>query len=62
MRVFFVVLLQVVLAVLVSGLFMPAILFTVPQSRQAGPVVLLLLVAVLFALLRLAWPTRKTSV
>lgn len=59
MRALGIVLLQVVIAVLVSGLVMPAILFTVPQTREAGPIVLLLLVAVLWALLRLAWPAPK---
>jgi hypothetical protein len=31
----------------------------VPQTRQAGPLVVLLLVALLFGLLRLAWPAPK---
>lgn len=54
-------LLQVVIAVLVSGLVMPAILFAVPQSREGGPLVLVLLVALLFALLRLVWPQPKRT-
>ncbi len=54
-----VVLAQVIIAVLVGGLVMPAILFAVPETRESGPVVLVLLVAVLFALLRLAWPSRR---
>lgn len=61
MRAVGIVLIQVVIAVLVSGLVMPAVLFSVPQTREAGPVVLVLLVAVLFALLRLAWPQPKGS-
>ena len=59
MRAVGIVLIQVVIAVLVSGLVMPAVLFSVPQTREAGPVVLLILVALLFALLRLAWPQPK---
>jgi hypothetical protein len=62
MRVFIVMLVQIVISLLVAGLILPAILFSVPATREAGPVVLLLLVAVLFALLRLAWPVRKPSV
>jgi len=56
MRAFVIVLIQVVIAVLVSGLVMPAILFSVPQTREAGPMVLLVLAVILFTLLRLAWP------
>ena len=59
MRAVGIVLIQVVIAVLVSGLVMPALLFSVPQTRQAGPLVLVILVALLFALLRLAWPQPK---
>ena len=51
MRVIAVVLAQVIIAVLVGGLIMPAVLFSVPQTRQAGPLVLLLLVALMFGLL-----------
>ena len=57
-----IVLLQVVIAVLVSGLVMPAVLFSVPQTRRAGPLVLAILVTLLFALLRLAWPQTKGNV
>ena len=59
MRALGIVLIQVVIAVLVSGLVMPAVLFSVPATRQAGPLVLLILGALLFALLRLAWPPPK---
>lgn len=59
MRAVGIVLIQVVIAVLVSGLVMPAVLFSVPQTREAGPLVLLILVALLFGLLRLAWPQPK---
>ncbi len=62
MRAIGVVLAQVVIAVLVGGLVMPAVLFSVPQARRAGPLVLLLLVAVLFALLRLAWPAPRRDI
>jgi len=59
MRAVGIVLIQVVIAVLVAGLVMPAVLFSVPQTRQAGPLVLVILVALLFGLLRLAWPQQK---
>jgi hypothetical protein len=61
MRVFVIALIQVVIALLVSGLVMPAILFTVPATRQAGPMVLVILVVLLFALLRLAWPPPRAK-
>jgi apolipoprotein N-acyltransferase len=59
MRAVGIVFIQVVIAVLVAGLVMPAVLFSVPQSREAGPLVLVILVALLFGLLRLAWPPSK---
>ena len=59
MRAFGIVFVQILLAVLVAGLVMPAILFTVPRTREAGPLTLALLAGVLFALLRLAWPSRR---
>ena len=62
MRAVGIVLIQVVIAVLVSGLVMPAVLFSVPATREAGPLVLVILVALLFGLLRLAWPQPKGNV
>jgi apolipoprotein N-acyltransferase len=62
MRAIGIVLIQVVIAVLVSGLVMPAVLFSVPQTRVAGPLVLVILVALLFGLLRLAWPQPSGKV
>jgi hypothetical protein len=59
MRAVGIVLVQVVIALLVSGLVMPAVLFSVPQTREAGPLVLVILVVLLFGLLRLAWPPAK---
>ncbi|MCC7186564.1 MAG: hypothetical protein IT185_10010 [Acidobacteria bacterium] len=59
MGAFVVVLIQVVLAVLVAGLLMPAILFAVPAAQTRGPLVLALVVAILFILLRVAWPRKK---
>lgn len=59
MRAVGIVLIQVVIAVLVSGLVMPAVLFSVPATREAGPLVLGILVVLLFSLLRLAWPSPK---
>lgn len=59
MRAFGIVLVQILLAVLVSGLVLPLLLFTVPQTRQAGALSLVLLAGVLFALLRVAWPSRR---
>ena len=61
MRAIAVVFIQVVLAMLVGGLVMPAVLFSVPATREAGPLVLAILVAVFFALLRLAWPSSKAN-
>jgi apolipoprotein N-acyltransferase len=59
MRAVGIVFIQVVIAVLVAGLVMPAVLFSVPQTREAGPLVLVMLVVLLFGLLRLAWPQAK---
>ena len=59
MRAVGIVFIQVVIAVLVAGLVMPAVLFSVPETREAGPLVLAVLVALLFGLLRLAWPPAK---
>ena len=59
MRVFAVILLQVILAVMVSGLVLPAVLFAVPEARTTGPFALVLLASVVFLLLRLAWPRRS---
>ena len=59
MRAVGIVFIQVVIAVLVAGLVMPAVLFAVPRTREAGPLVLVILVALLFGLLRLAWPQTK---
>jgi apolipoprotein N-acyltransferase len=59
MRLIAIVLLQVVIAVLVAGLVMPALLFTVPQTRRAGPLTMVLVVSLLFGLLRLAWPSSR---
>ena len=59
MRALGIVLIQVVIALLVSGLVMPAVLFSVPETRKAGPLVLVILVVLLFGLLRLAWPQPK---
>ena len=59
MRAFGIVFVQILLAVLVAGLVMPALLFTVPQSREAGALTLVLLAGVLFALVRLAWPSGR---
>jgi len=59
MRALGVVLAQIIIAVLAGGLILPAVLLSVPQTRRAGPLVLVLLVAVLFGFLRLAWPAPK---
>jgi apolipoprotein N-acyltransferase len=59
MRAIGIVFIQVVIAVLVAGLVMPAVLFSVPKTREAGPLVLVVLVVLLFGLLRLAWPQSK---
>lgn len=59
MGTFLIVLLQVVLAVVVAGLVAPAILFTVPATRQFGPATLAVIVGLVFVLLRIAWPRRR---
>lgn len=59
MRAVAIILIQVVLALLVAGLAMPIFLSSVPQMREAGPLVLVFLVVILFALLRLAWPAAR---
>ncbi|NQW05253.1 MAG: hypothetical protein HQ485_14700 [Acidobacteria bacterium] len=61
MRILVVLLIQVTLAVLVSGLILPAVLFAVPETRTAGPLPLAVLVGILFLLLRLAWPRRREN-
>lgn len=58
MGAFLVLVFQVVLAVLVAGLLLPAILLAVPATRTMGPAVLAIVVGVLFLLLRLAWPRK----
>lgn len=58
MGAFLIVLLQVVLAVLLAGVLLPLLLVTVPAARSLGPAPLAIAVAVLFVLLRLAWPRR----
>lgn len=58
MGAFVVVLVQVVLAVLVAGLLLPAILFAVPATQSMGPLVMALVVAIMFILLRVAWPRK----
>lgn len=62
MRAIAIVFAQVLIAVLVSGLVMPAVLLSVPQARGVGPLTIVLLVVVLFALVRLAWPVPKGGV
>jgi len=49
---------QVVIAILVSGLVLPGILFLVPGSRTLGPAVLAIVAGTIFLLLRLAWPRK----
>lgn len=60
MGTFLVVVLQVVLAVLVGGLLLPAILFAVPSTQTRGPLVLALVVGLMFVLLRVVWPAKKS--
>jgi hypothetical protein len=59
MGAFVVVLVQIVLAILVAGLISPAILFAVPATQAMGPVVIALVVAIMFVLLRVAWPRKQ---
>lgn len=60
MGAFLVVVLQVVLAVLVSGLLLPAILVTIPGAETRGPLILALVVGVMFIALRVVWPRKKS--
>lgn len=57
---FVLVVIQVVLAVLVAGLILPAILFTVPATQTRGPMVLAIVVGLVFVLLRVVWPRKKS--
>lgn len=59
MRAVAIVAIQVVMAALVAGLAMPVVLISVPQMREAGPLVLVFMVVILFALLRLVWPAAR---
>lgn len=59
MRAVAIILIQVVLALLVAGLAMPILLVLVPETREAGPLVLVVLVVILFAVLWLAWPAAR---
>lgn len=59
MGAFLIVLLQVVLALLLAGALLPLLLLTVPAARSLGPAPLAIAVAVIFILLRLAWPRRS---
>lgn len=61
MGAFLIFLLQVLLAVLLTGLMFPILLITVPASASIGPAPFYLAVAVVFLLLRLAWPQRKNT-
>lgn len=60
MGAFVVVVIQVVLAVLVAGLILPAVLFAVPATQTRGPLALAVVVAAVFILLRLVWPRKKS--
>ena len=60
MGAFVVVMIQVVLAVLVAGLILPAILFAVPATQTRGPLALATVVGVVVVLLRVVWPRKKS--
>ena len=60
MGAFVVVMIQVVLAVLVAGLILPAILFAMPATQTRGPLALAIVVGVVFVLLRVVWPRKKS--
>lgn len=59
MRAVALILIQVVLALLVAGLAMPVLMVSVPQMREAGPLVLVFLVVILFVVVRLVWPAAR---
>jgi hypothetical protein len=61
MGAFLIFLLQVLLAVLVTGLIFPIVLIAVPDSRSLGPAPFYISIAVVFLLLRLAWPRKQDT-
>ncbi|GEM_PF-5709522 len=61
MGAFLIFLLQVLLAVLVTGLVFPVLLILAPASGSLGPAPFYLSIAVVFLLLRLAWPRRTSA-
>jgi hypothetical protein len=58
MGAFSVIVLQVLLAVLVAGLLLPAILFAIPPAQTMGPAVMAIVAGVMFVLFRLVWPRK----
>ena len=60
MGTFLVVVIQMVLAVLVAGLVLPAVLFAVPATQTQGPLALAIIVGLVFVLLRVVWPKKKS--
>lgn len=56
MRALFIFVLQVVIAILVAGAIMPAVLMAIPQARSAGPVSLGAVMGLVFVGVRLLWP------
>jgi hypothetical protein len=60
MGAFVVVVIQVLLAVLIAGLVLPAVLFAVPATQSRGPLTLAVVVGAAFILLRVVWPGKKS--
>ena len=61
MREVLVIVGQVALSLLAAGLIVPLLLVNVPalQSNAAGPYAIVGVIAVVFVILRLAWPARR---
>lgn len=59
MRAILIILLQVVLAVVLAGAFLPFVLVIVPDAERAGPAVIGGLAGVCFIILRLVWPRPR---
>ena len=63
MRGIVLVILQIVISVLVVGLLLPAVLVSIPSSRESnhGTALAIVLAAAVFLLLRFSWPGRKRN-
>lgn len=60
MRAFLILVLQVVIAILVAGALMPAVLVTVPETQQMGAWAIGGLFGLVFLLLRVLWSAARS--